>query len=79
MVRLAGELQIVVREADRAVAVARRNNPAADHAAQAIVIYDLQRNGAPGLGAKNGDLGTQKAPAPPLLPPTAFGGTAGGQ
>ncbi|MFM8880262.1 MAG: multiheme c-type cytochrome, partial [Verrucomicrobiota bacterium] len=27
---------------DRAVATARRNNPAADHAAQAIVIYDLQ-------------------------------------
>ncbi|MEY4690058.1 MAG: hypothetical protein RIT19_383, partial [Verrucomicrobiota bacterium] len=27
---------------DRAVAIARRNNPAADHAAQAIVIYDLQ-------------------------------------
>ena len=31
---------------DRAVAIARRNNPAADHAAQAVVIYDLQRPGA---------------------------------
>ena len=34
---------------DKAVSVARRNNPAADHAAQAIVIYSLQRPGAPGL------------------------------
>ncbi len=31
---------------DRAVVNARRANPAADHAAQAIVIYDLQRPGA---------------------------------
>jgi tetratricopeptide (TPR) repeat protein len=34
---------------DRAVAAARRRNPAADHAAQATVIYDLQRPGAFGL------------------------------
>lgn len=34
---------------DRAVTIARRNNPAADHAAQAIVIYPLQRPGAFGL------------------------------
>jgi tetratricopeptide (TPR) repeat protein len=34
---------------DRAVTIARRANPAADHAAQAIVIYSLQRAGAPGL------------------------------
>ncbi|MBM3846531.1 MAG: hypothetical protein FJ405_09635 [Verrucomicrobia bacterium] len=34
---------------DRAVTIARRNNPAADHAAQATVIYPLQRNGAFGL------------------------------
>ena len=34
---------------DRAIAIARRENPAADHAAQAIVIYPLQRPGAPGL------------------------------
>ena len=34
---------------DRAVTIARRANPAADHAAQAIVIYSLQRSGAPGL------------------------------
>jgi tetratricopeptide (TPR) repeat protein len=31
---------------DRAVAIARRRDPAADHAAQATVIYPLQRNGA---------------------------------
>jgi len=34
---------------DRAHALARRRDPAADHAAQAIVIYQLQRPGAPGL------------------------------
>ena len=31
---------------DRAVAIARANDPAADHAAEAIVIYDLRRQGA---------------------------------
>ncbi|MDA8019722.1 MAG: hypothetical protein MPN21_19965 [Thermoanaerobaculia bacterium] len=31
---------------DRAVAIARANDPAADHAAEAIVIYDLRRGGA---------------------------------
>ncbi|HEX4954874.1 MAG TPA: multiheme c-type cytochrome [Thermoanaerobaculia bacterium] len=31
---------------DRAVAIARAANPAADHAAEAIVIYDLSRAGA---------------------------------
>jgi tetratricopeptide (TPR) repeat protein len=34
---------------DRAHAIARRRDPAADHAAQAIVIYSLQRRDAPGL------------------------------
>jgi len=34
---------------DRAIAIHRRNNPAADHAAQSIVIYPLQRAGAPEL------------------------------
>ena len=34
---------------DIAVANARRANPAADNAAQAITIYKLQRSGAPGL------------------------------
>jgi tetratricopeptide (TPR) repeat protein len=34
---------------DRAIAIHRRANAAADHAAQAIVVYPLQRPGAPGL------------------------------
>lgn len=32
---------------DRAISIHRRANPAADHAAQATVIYPLQREGAP--------------------------------
>jgi tetratricopeptide (TPR) repeat protein len=36
---------------DRAIAIHRRQNPAADHAAQNVVIYPLQRQGAPGLNA----------------------------
>jgi tetratricopeptide (TPR) repeat protein len=34
---------------DRAVSTARRSDPAANHAAEAVVIYDLQRQGAFGL------------------------------
>jgi tetratricopeptide (TPR) repeat protein len=34
---------------DRVVALHRRRNPAADHAAEAVVVYDLQRPGAYGL------------------------------
>jgi tetratricopeptide (TPR) repeat protein len=34
---------------DRAIAIHRARNPAADHAAQSIVIYNLQRPGAFGL------------------------------
>ena len=34
----------------RAISIARANDAAADHAAEAIVIYDLQRPGAFGLG-----------------------------
>jgi tetratricopeptide (TPR) repeat protein len=37
---------------DRAIAIHRRNHPAADHAAQATVIYDLQRRGAYGLDSE---------------------------
>ncbi len=33
----------------RAVAIARRNNPAADQNAQSIVIHSLHRPGAPGI------------------------------
>ncbi len=36
---------------DHAVAAARRRDPAANHAAEAVVIYDLQRPGAFGLPA----------------------------
>jgi tetratricopeptide (TPR) repeat protein len=36
---------------DRAIAIARKNDPAADHAAEAVVIYDLQRAGAFELSA----------------------------
>jgi tetratricopeptide (TPR) repeat protein len=39
---------------DRAVAIARERDAAADHAAEAIVIYDLQRPGAYELGAPAG-------------------------
>ena len=34
---------------DRAIAAARRQDPAANHAAEAVVVYDLQRPGAFGL------------------------------
>ncbi len=34
---------------DRAISIARRSNPAANHAAESIVIWDLQRSGAFGL------------------------------
>ena len=34
---------------DRAVTIARRENPATDHAAEAVVIYDLQRGKPPAL------------------------------
>jgi tetratricopeptide (TPR) repeat protein len=40
---------------DRSVAIHRRNNPAADHAAQAIVIYSLQRPGAPEIESASRD------------------------
>jgi tetratricopeptide (TPR) repeat protein len=41
---------------DQAITAARRADPAADHAAQATVIYPLQREGAPGLKATAGGL-----------------------
>ncbi len=40
---------------DRAIAIHRRQNAAADHAAQAIIIYPLQRSGALGL-SRDGSL-----------------------
>ncbi|MDJ0863417.1 MAG: multiheme c-type cytochrome [Gammaproteobacteria bacterium] len=41
---------------ERVVTLHRRRNPAADHAAEAVVIYDLQRPGAFGLSGKPLDL-----------------------
>ncbi len=49
---------------DQAHAIARRRDPAADHAAQAIVIYNLHRPGAPGLATakETADGGLVKQP-----------------
>jgi tetratricopeptide (TPR) repeat protein len=44
---------------DRAISIHRRQNPAADHAAQAIVIYSLQRPAAPGLDKAAGITSAQ--------------------
>jgi len=48
---------------DRAISAARRADPAADHAAEAIVIYDLQRDGAYELSPEPSPV-----PAPPDSP-----------
>jgi len=45
---------------DQAITAARRANPAADHAAQATVIYPLQREGAPELKSPAGVLSASK-------------------
>jgi tetratricopeptide (TPR) repeat protein len=50
---------------DRAVAIARASNPAADHAAEAIVFYDLRRPDAFELG---GPAGARRAAAFELTP-----------
>ena len=42
----------------RAAAVHRRANPAADHAAEAVAVYDLQRPRAPGPEAPGTDAGS---------------------
>jgi tetratricopeptide (TPR) repeat protein len=49
---------------DRAVAAARRRDPAADHAAQATVIYQLQRSGAPELPAPRAAKTADSVPKP---------------
>ena len=53
---------------DRAVVIARSKDPAADHAAEAIVIYDLRREGAFELGE---NVGVRRAALYGLRPPTA--------
>lgn len=40
---------------EQAVSLHRRNNPAADHAAEAVAVYDLQRHGAYELADKGSD------------------------
>ena len=45
---------------DRAIGNARRASPAANHAAQATVIYPLQRSGAPEFSAPNKNLSATK-------------------
>jgi tetratricopeptide (TPR) repeat protein len=56
---------------DRAVATARRNNPAADHATQAIVIYDLQHPQSLSIGAPPTRALTTAEPAHVPLPSKA--------
>ena len=51
---------------DRAVTLARRNNPAADHATQAIVIYPLQRFGALELPATRTAKAEASKPTDPV-------------
>jgi hypothetical protein len=71
---------------DIAVAAARRDHPAADHAAEAIVIYDLQRDGAFELGGSGRAAARYELRAPPKpdevkqadLPPGAPVQVAGG-
>jgi tetratricopeptide (TPR) repeat protein len=45
---------------DRAITLARRADPAADHAAQATIIYPLQRPGAPELNTNTERLSAAK-------------------
>jgi hypothetical protein len=51
---------------DRAVTIARRANPAADHAAQAIVIYPMQRVGAPELSGPIAENDVHSAGSQPI-------------
>jgi tetratricopeptide (TPR) repeat protein len=53
---------------DRAVATARRNNPAADHATQAIVLYDLQHPQSLSIGASQSRGVSTSSPIPAPLP-----------
>ncbi len=49
---------------DRSISIHRRKNPAADHAAQAIVIYSLQRPGAPELKDTRRADASERKPLP---------------
>jgi hypothetical protein len=63
---------------DQAIAVARTADPAADHAAEAIVIYDLARPGTFELA--DGIAGERRAARyevrPPAAPPAAVAAAA---
>ena len=52
--RLHAKYKIDNNARDRAVNIHRKNNPAANHAAEAVVIRDLQRTGTYGLNVKVG-------------------------
>src|SRR5262245_5080121 len=58
---------------DHAVTVARRNDPAADHSAEAVVIYDLQREGTFGLSVGM-NSGRPEIPQEHVELPSATGG-----
>lgn len=62
---------------DRAVAIARAADPAANHAAEAIVIYDLMRPGAFELADALG-AGRRRAEAFELKPPAKIAQLSGG-
>jgi tetratricopeptide (TPR) repeat protein len=53
---------------DRAVAIYRGKNPAANHAAEAIVIYPLHRPGAPGLAHSSSPVSGSRPEAAQLAP-----------
>jgi tetratricopeptide (TPR) repeat protein len=66
--KLHGELHAIYKPDDNAraaVTIHRKNNSAANHAAQSIVIYPLNRDGAPGLANSH---------PPPANKPVAGGG-----
>ncbi len=48
---------------NRAIAIHRARNPAADHAAEGVVIYDLHRPGAPGLASASEPSSNASAPS----------------
>ncbi len=56
---------------ERVVTIHRRRNPAADHAAEAVVIYELQRPGAFGLPPETVDLALLPARISHHPPPAA--------
>jgi tetratricopeptide (TPR) repeat protein len=60
--RLAAKYRPDDHAVERAVATHRRHNPAADHAAEAVAVYDLQRPDAYGLPRPGDSLGGHHSP-----------------